>query len=214
MRITRIENQKRRPGRKNIYADGKFVAGISTETLLKLALRTGDEIGAEQLKVLQAAEAQQNARNTALRFLASRPRTERELRSKLREKEFSEEEISVVIQDLRRTGLINDREFARIVVRDARALRPSGAPLLRRKLILLGVNPATVDEVLAEELPVTDQLAAARKLATHFLAKATAAQRRDPPEKLRTRLSGFLARRGFPWDTIRDVIRETLKHDE
>ncbi len=214
MRITRIENQKRRPGRKNIYADGKFVAGVSTETLLKLALRAGDEIGAEQLKALQAAEAQQNARNAAIRFLATRPRTEREIRTRLREKEFSDQEISDVIQDLRRTGLVDDREFARMVIRDARSLRPSGARLLRSKLVLLGVNPATVDEVLAEELPATDQLEAARKLAAHFLAKAAAARRRDPPEKLRTRLSGFLARRGFPWETIRDVTRETLKHDE
>lgn len=214
MRITRIENQKKRPGRKNIYADGEFVAGVSTETLLKLALRTGDEIGAEQLKALQAAEAQQNARNTAIRFLSSRPRTERELRTKLREKEFSDEEISGVIQELRRTGLVNDREFARMLVRDARTLRPAGAPLLKRKLVLLGVSPATVDEVLAEELPATDQLAAARKLAAHFLAKATTARRRETPEKLRSRLSGFLARRGFPWETIRDVIREALTHDE
>ncbi len=213
MRITRIENQKKRPGRKNIYADGTFIAGVSSETLLKLALRTGDEIGTEQLKALHAAEAWQNARNTAIRFLSSRPRTERELRTKLREKEFSEEEITAVIEDLRRTGLLNDREFARMAVRDAKKLRPVAAPLLRRKLILLGVNPATVDDVLAEELPAADQRAVARELAARFLAKAGAAGRQQP-EKLRSRLSGFLARRGFPWETIRDVIRETLQHDE
>lgn len=214
MRITKIENQKRRPGRKNIYADGKFVAGVSTETLLRLALRIGDDIGADQLKALQAAEAQQGARNSAIRFLASRPRTEREIRMRLREKEFSEEEISGVIQDLTRTGLLNDREFARMVIRDARSLRPAGAPLLRRKLVLLGVDRTVVDEVLGEELTPSDQHAAARTLAAHLVARSKRTRRSEPPEKLRARLSAFLARRGFAWETIRDVINEVLTHDE
>ncbi len=214
VRITRIENQKQRPDRKNIYADGKFIAGVSTETLLKLALRTGDEIGPEQLRALQAAETQQGARNTAVRFLASRPRTEREVRAKLRAKEFSDEEISSAIQDLRRSGLLNDRELARMVIRDSRSLHPSGAALLRRKLAQLGVDRKLAEEVLSEELTPEDQMASARTLAAHFVARARTTLRNEPAEKLRARLAGFLGRRGFPWETIREVLREILTKDE
>lgn len=214
MRITKIENQKKRPARKNIYADGKFVAGVSAETLLKLALRTGDDIGPEQLKAIQAAETIQSARNTALRFLSTRPRTEREMRSKLRDKEFSDEEISRVIQDLRQTGLLNDREFTRMYIRNARALRPAGAPVLRRKLALLGVDRALVDEIIAEELTTTDQAQSAHDLAAHFVARAKATRKSEPPEKLRARLTGFLGRRGFRWETVRDVMNDVLGIDE
>ncbi len=35
VRITKIESQQKRPGRKNIYADGKFVAGVSAESARK-----------------------------------------------------------------------------------------------------------------------------------------------------------------------------------
>lgn len=212
MRITKIESQQKRPGRKNIYADGKFVAGVSAETLLKLALRPGDEIGPEQLKAIQAAESAQSARNTALRFLSTRPRTEREIRSKLREKEFSDEEISSVIQDLHQSGLLDDRQFARLFVRNAMTLRPAGAPVLRRKLLLLGVDRKTIDEIIAEELSGESQTETARELARRFVAKARAARKED--QKLRARLSGYLARRGFPWDTIRDATREALGPDE
>lgn len=212
MRITKIESQQKRPGRKNIYADGKFVAGVSAETLLKLALRPGDEIGPEQLKAIQAAESAQSARNTALRFLSTRPRTEREIRSKLREKEFSDEEISSVIQDLHQSGLLDDRQFARLFVRNAMTLRPAGAPVLRRKLLLLGVDRKTIDEIIAEELSGESQTETARELARRYVAKARAARKED--QKLRARLSGYLARRGFPWDTIRDATREALGPDE
>jgi regulatory protein len=212
VRITKIESQQKHPGRKNIYADGKFVAGVSTETLLKLALRPGDEIGPEQLKAIQAAESAQSARNTALRFLSARPRTEREIRSRLREKEFSDQEISSVIDDLRQSGLLDDRQFARLFVRNAMTLHPAGAPVLRRKLLLLGVDRKTTDEIIAEELSGESQAATARDLARRFVARARSARTED--QKLRARLSGYLARRGFPWDTIRDATREALGPDE
>jgi regulatory protein len=214
VRITKIERQKKHPGRKNIYADGKFVAGVSDETLLKLALRTGDEIGAEQLMALQATETVQSAKNTALRFLATRPRTEREIRTKLREKEFSDEEIARVIQDLHQGGLVDDREFSRMYIRNARALRPAGAPVLRRKLLLLGVARPLVDEVLAEELTEADQSETARNLAEHFIARARSTRKGEPPEKLRARLTGYLGRRGFRWETIREAVDRVLKNNE
>lgn len=214
MHITKIERQKRHPGRKNIYADGKFVAGVSNETLLRLALRTGDEIGAEQVKALQATETLQSAKNTALRFLATRPRTEREIRTKLRDKEFSDEEIARVIQDLRQRGLVDDREFSRMYVRNARALRPAGAPVLRRKLLLLGVARHVVDEVLAEELTEADQSETAHNLAEHFVVRARATRKSEPAEKLRARLTGYLGRRGFPWEIVRGAVDRVLKNNE
>jgi regulatory protein len=210
VRITKIENQKKRPGRKNIYADGKFVAGVSTETLLKLGLRPGDDIGSDQLKAIQAAETVQSARNTALRFLSTRPRTEREMRSKLRAKEFSEDKIALVMQDLRQAGLLDDRAFARMYIRNALALRPAGPPVLRRRLFLLGVDRAIVDEAIAGELTTAGQAESARDLAAHFVARAKATRKTEAPEKLRARLTGFLARRGFAWETIRDVTNDVL----
>ena len=76
MRITRIESQKKNPTRKNIYADGSYVAGVSDETLLRAALRSGDEITVEQLKALVSQEDTSSAKRTALRFIAHRPRTD------------------------------------------------------------------------------------------------------------------------------------------
>jgi len=91
-------------------------------------------------------------------------------------------------------------------------LRPAGAPVLRRKLLLLGVDRKTIDEIIAEELSGESQTETARELARRYVAKARAARKED--QKLRARLSGYLARRGFPWDTIRDATREALGPDE
>ena len=134
MRITKIERQKKNPRRKNIYADGEFVLGLSDETLLKAGLRTGDEIGTDRLKSLLQVEETINAKRVALRFLAQRPRTTKEIRDKLRESEFSEMDVSRTIESLKQAGLINDIEFARMYVRDALALKAIGRNLLNGPL--------------------------------------------------------------------------------
>lgn len=210
MRITRIESQKRRPGRKNIYADGKFLAGVSAETLLRLALRAGDDVGPGQLAALMKTEELVSARNTALRFLTTRPRTLREIRDKLREKEFPEEEIRRVITDLTTAGLLNDEEFARMFVRNALAIRPTGQLVVKRKLLALGIPKAIAEEAIAEEMPPDSTHEQALKAAKQFLRKNRTRQQKEPAVKLRSRLAGFLARRGFGWDTIEPVLRTFL----
>jgi regulatory protein len=213
MRVTRIETQKRSPNRKNIYVDGEFVAGVSDETLLRLALRTGDEIDPDKLTALQATEDLHNAKRVALRFLSYRLRTVREVRDKLRENEFGDEVISKTIYDLEQTGLLNDKEFARTYIRDTLAIRPSGKYLLKRRLLLLGLDKSLIDEVLNESLENASQESAALEVARKFMKKANALQRRKDPLKIRNRLVNFLGRRGFTWDMISKTVKEVLEEE-
>ncbi len=210
MRITKIENQKRKPGRKNIYADGRFLAGVSAETLLRLALRTGDELGPDQIEALKRTEELVSARNAALRFLATRPRSVREVRDKLREKEFSDIKITTVLADLTNSGLLNDEEFTRSYIRNARALKPSGDLLLKRNLLLLGVARETIETVLQETSAETSQEDDVRRAAQQFLRRAQKRGGQEPVTKLRTRLAAFLARRGFPWNAIEPAVNRLL----
>jgi regulatory protein len=211
VRITKIENQKRRPGRKNIYVDGEFLAGVSGETLLRLALRAGDELGAEQIKVLKKTEELVSARNVALRYLATRPRTVREVRDKLRDREFSDAEIARVIEELKHSGLLDDEEFARLYIRNALTLKPSGELLLRRRLLLLGVEKQIVERALCDTIRTGDRVEQASRAAETFLKRSAKARGGESPEKMRQRLSTYLARRGFSWDAIEEILKKTSR---
>ena len=210
MRITRIETQKKRPGRKTIFADGKFIAGVSDETLLRLGLRTGDDLSPETVKALQRTEELWSARNAALRLISYRPRTERELRDRLREKEYPDTDIVATIEDLKRSGLVNDAEFARTYLRDALALRPKGKLALKRKLLLLGLDKSIVEESLQEVFSEVNQEDAALEAARRFLRKSGGKKRTEDPAAIRNRLANYLARQGYGWDTIRPVLRTAL----
>lgn len=207
MRITKIEPQKKRPGRKNIYAEGQFIAGVSDETLLRLALRTGDELGPDTLKALQRTEELFHAKAAALRFLSTRPRTEREMRDKLREKEFAEDEISRTIDELKASGILNDLEFARAYIRDALALKPLGRIAIARKLLLLGVAKDITTQTLDEAFAEVDTEAMALDAGRRFLRKTRGTSRTNDPKKLRARLTSFLLRRGYSWNVAGPVVR-------
>jgi regulatory protein len=211
MKITRIENQKKRPGRKNIYADDAFLIGVGAETLLRFGLRTGDEITPEKLALLARTEELLGAKNAALRYMSTRPRSEREVHDKLREKEYGEEEIGRIIEDLKRAGLLNDGEFARAFIRNALVLRPTGGAVLKRKLLLLGVGKEVVEEALGDVLAGADLAGEAARAAAAFVRKARASGRKADPVKLRQRLTAFLIRRGFTWDVVRTAVKNTLK---
>ena len=207
MRITRIETQKKRRDRVSIFADGEYVLGLSKETLLRAALRVGDEISPSRITALTADETLHQARSSALRLLARRPRSERELRDRLKENEFDDDTINRVIAGLTEAGLVNDAEFARMYVRNALTLRPQGEIQLRQKLLLLGVARPLIDEVLREILPGVNEEQMALTLARRTLAKSRSGTSPDDQRKRRQRVTAMLARRGYAWTVINRVLK-------
>lgn len=201
MRITKIEAQKRRPGRKSIFVDGAFALGISDETLLRSGLRTGDTLQPESLKELQSLEEHADARASALRLIGRRPRSIKELADRLRRKEYREETVCAVIQKLTGAGILDDETFARMYLRDQLTLRPSGARLLAQKLRRFGIDKEIIARVLAEIIP--DEFDAASRAAGRYLRSRSQGLEEGV---VRTRLRAFLERRGFSWEAINRTI--------
>ena len=213
MRITRIESQKRRPGRKNVFVDGTFIAGASDEAILRLGLRSGDEVGPELVERLLNTESYITARAAALRLLSVRPRSVHEIRDRLQKKGFPASDIEDVIADLFKAALLDDRAFARAFIRDRTALKASGPALLRDKLLRLGVSREILEEALTDELGEVDLDLLALRAAEAYARKQPggAGNRSDPG--LRRRMGAYLARRGFGWETVTRVLRRVLSED-
>lgn len=208
MRITRIEPQQHDPTRRNIYIDGEYALGVSAETLLRFGLRTGDELTSERLQALQTAENAAAAKRHALRLLARRPRSEKEIRDALRTHEFSQNEIETALRDLRSAGLLDDESFARSYIRDHVRLRPRGSVAVRQKLLLLGISKDIIDRALEEEFPQAVQEQVAYDLAVAFINKS--ARMSASEQVLRRKLAAMLSRKGFPWDVISAVVKKVL----
>ncbi|PIU44640.1 MAG: hypothetical protein COS95_07895 [Ignavibacteriales bacterium CG07_land_8_20_14_0_80_59_12] len=217
MIITKIEPQRKRSQRKSIFLDGEFAFGIHDEVLLKFGLRHGDSLTPERVAEITAYEEFRSAREKALRLLNRRPRTEKEIRTKLLAVDYGEETVQKVVEQLCDTGLLDDSLYAVMYARDIMARRPVGKPVLKQKLRLKGIPENTILAVIREVFPDDEQAFA--------FARALAAKRLERQEKIRSigreadalkrrkQIADFLARRGFGWDTVRRVLDDILQKE-
>lgn len=197
--ITRIAPQ-RDPDRVSIYLDGEFVLGLGVTIAEEHGLRVGQALSAAEVGALRERDELGKATDKALAFLTSRPRSLREVRDRLKEKEIPPATIEAVVARLEGWGYVGDEGFARYWIENRTANQPRGKRLLRQELWRKGVERETVDQVL-EEAEIDEGGAALA------LARKRLGQLRGLDEQTqRRRLGAFLQRRGYDWPTVKGAL--------
>lgn len=195
-KITALKLQKRNKNRVNVYLDGEFAFGLTR--IVAAWLSTGQELTEEKIAELQAQDSVEVALQRALNFLSYRPRSEEEVRRNLVKHGYHEGIIEEILARLRRGGLVDDKNFAELWVENRSEFRPRGSRMLRQELRQKGLT----DQVIANALEELDEdnlaLKAARKKARSFSHLEW--------QDFRKKMSGFLARRGFHYGIISEVV--------
>jgi len=145
------------------------------------------------------------ARNAAYRLLTYRPRSRAEIEAKLADKGFNDEIIAAVLADLARLGYVNDLQFARDWTRGRIRLRGLGRRRIGLELKNKGISQEMIREVFAEVFSEETESETAKLVVEKRLNTMKALDR----ETRRRRLAGFLERKGFSFDIIRNVLRDT-----
>lgn len=204
--ITALTVQKRNPNRFNIYLDGTFAFGL--ESALATTLKVGQTLSPEMIASLQQQEAVSQAKARAVRLISRRPRSIAEIEQNLRQKDFEAHVIEQAVARLQEVGLLDDEAFARYWVEQRDTFKPRSHLALRQELQQKGVNRAVIEVALSE----VDQTAAAQRAA----AKQARRYTHLTEDEFRRKLAGFLQRRGFHYEIIKQVIDEvweTHSHD-
>lgn len=163
----------------------------------------------------QAEEAYAKARAVVLRKLTGSAKSRHQLAAALRERDFSEQTITTVLDRMEEVQLLDDAAFARSWVRTRHELKGLGSAALRRELQERGVAPDHIEDAL-EQLTAQDEDAAAQQLIDNKLRGVTipvgnGPEDRKERDKLTRRLVGMLGRRGHnPGAAIR-LVREALE---
>jgi regulatory protein len=154
------------------------------------------------------ADPESVARTIVLTALTAAPRSRAQLESKLAAKGASPEVAAAVLDRFEQVGLVDDAEFARSLVRSRQASRGLAGRALRQELRRSGIEDEVAAGALAE-LDPEQEVARARAL----VAKRLPATRGLPQPKRVARLSGMLARKGYPSSLAFQVVREALLAD-
>ncbi len=205
--VTALEPQKRKKDRVNVFIDGEFGVGLSLEVALKNGLKVGKKVSSEKLEELIRENELEKAMVRVYKLLSYRPRSEREISDYLAKKKTGPLLTKLVIATLKKQKYLDDEEFARWWVDQRSRFRPRGKRALRGELIKKGVSREIIDQVFQSELADRDL----QDLALKAARKKQARYRDLDQQEFRKKMTAFLARRGFNWETIKTVLAKIKK---
>lgn len=206
MIITAVERSRRHRGRVDVHVDGAVACELARAFAETRGLRPGAEISRDQLAAIVADDRRRMALDAAVAMLARRPRSERELRQRLRRRSFEPELVEQTMARLRSTNLIDDVEYARAFTESRDRQSPRGSRLIARELRANGVDAAVADRAASA---VSDEDAAYR-LASRRLRSLAGLEY----DAFRNRLGSYLQRRGFGWEVCRSTVERCWRDRE
>lgn len=192
-----IRPSRRRGKRTDVVLAGGKVLELAAP--LASRLRVGQTLTLSELEALGAEDEVEMAHDRALRLLARRPRSERELRDDMRRRRVPEPMQAAVLRRLAEAGLIDDAAFAAAWVENRRAFRPRSAVGLRTELRRKGIGRETIEAALGDH----DEAGAAQAA----LERAARRWPNEPWDGFRRRATDYLARRGFDYEIVTRVVR-------
>ncbi|MBS4209132.1 recombination regulator RecX [Bacillus sp. FJAT-50079] len=201
--ITKVSTQKNSTDRYNVFIDEKFAFGVDEEVLIRFRLRKGKEVTELEITQMQYEDEIRKALNAAIYFLSFRMRSEAEIRTYLKKKEWEEPVIQAVLHKLNEQKYIDDLEFAAAYVRTQVNGGKKGPGTIKKELKQKGVEDQFIDEALSfynEEQQIDDAIQLGNKVAKK---NSSLAER-----IVKQKIEQFLLTKGFPFHIISIAMEE------
>ncbi len=189
---------RRSKKRVNVFIDGAFSVALSVELVARENLKVGEDVSEEQIARLKQSDLLQICFDVAMHYLSYRPRSEAEVRQRLRRGGFDSQVVDKVIGVLKERQLIDDVAFAQYWKENRLSFKPRSQRAIELELRRKGVAAETAGEVVKD---MDDEVVAYQA----GLRKARLLSRLDYDEFYR-RLFVYLQRRGFSYEIIRSVV--------
>ena len=199
-KITALRVGRGRGKRVNIFLDGKFAFSLEAEVAAKEGLQVEQVLSDEQIKALARSDHFHRCLNAAVHYLSYRPRSESELRRRLRQRGFDGDSLEAVITRLKEQGLVDDMAFAQFWKDNRESFSPRSRWLTKLELRQKGIANDIIDQVV----DTIDDDNSAYQAA---LSKARSLSHSDY-QSFHRRLGEYLRRRGFSYRLINHTIEQ------
>lgn len=198
MRVTKIEPLTK--AKYKIYVDEQFAFVLYKGELSRFQIKEGGEITQQQVAKIKTEVVLKRAKLRALHLLNDMDRTEGQLRQKLKSNGYTEEIIDQALAYVRSFGYINDKRYICRFI-ESRMEKKSRKEIFAL-LVQKGLKANDIEEAISEIYEGGSEVEAIRELAR---------KRRFEPgeadEQERQKFCAYLARKGFRYEDIRQVIQ-------
>ncbi|MDQ6419182.1 RecX family transcriptional regulator [Paenibacillus sp. LHD-117] len=201
-RIDAVRRDKKEKRRYHLHAGSEepFLS-VHEDILIRYRLMKDGEVTRDMARHIQDEDHRYRAYVLAVAYLGAKPRTSKQIHQYLTRKELEDSHIDYAIERLESEKLVDDEQYARQFAEGRLRTGHKGRLMIRQELQQRGVSKQAASEALSA-LDRDSELAFATALAQKKAKSLT-----GEPAKRRSKLMGFLLRRGFPGDIVREAMR-------
>jgi regulatory protein len=183
------------------FMDGESIL-LNIDIVASNYLKKNMQIDQVLLESMLKAQKSIDAKKIAYRVATYKPRSEKQIRDKMREKRCEPDDIEFGIKFLNSFGLIDDYKFASLFITNKVKTKFMGRSRLILELKSRGVREDIINRAMAENFPENDTIDIAFEAASKKFRTLSA----KPVEKQKSSLTSYLARQGYSWDIIKKVL--------
>lgn len=180
---------------------------LSPDLIVRHGLSKGRAIDDDELTIILREQRIIEIKSAAYNFASYKPRTESQVRQKLKEKGFEIEESDTAINFLYEFDLLDDERFCRQFIQNYLIKKAAGKQKIYFELLKKGIDKSMAANAIEEFFPEDDSYHLALKAAE----KKMRMLERKPPEKRKTLMAAYLQRQGFDYTLIRKLVNELFK---
>ena len=197
MVVTNIESITKTKYR--VYIDDVFAFVLYKGELFQYKVRKDEEISEENIAKIKHEVLVKRAKLRAMHLLNAMPRTEQQLREKLKQNEYPEDIIDQAVFYVKSFGYINDEAYVRNFIISKRNSKS------RREIVMLlgqkGLRGEEVDNIVEEMYAEESELSTLKEIMRKKRWNPS-----EMEEKERQKMFAYLMRKGFSYDEIRRAL--------
>ena len=197
MVVTNIESITKTKYR--VYIDDVFAFVLYKGELFQYKVRKDEEISEENIAKIKNEVLVKRAKLRAMHLLNAMPRTEQQLREKLKQNEYPEDIIDQAVFYVKSFGYINDEAYVRNFIISKRNSKS------RREIVMLlgqkGLRGEEVDNIVEEMYAEESELSTLKEIMRKKRWNPS-----EMEEKERQKMFAYLMRKGFSYDEIRRAL--------
>ena len=200
MTVTKIEPLTKI--KSKVYLDGSFAFVLYKGELSRFGIAAGEEIPEETVETIRRDVVFKRAKLRAMHLLEDMDRTEAGLREKLRQGLYPEDAAEEAVRYVKSFGYLDDTRYAENFVRsrkDSKSRREIQALLLRKGI--------SADKIEAAFEACYSEDEDGEEEAVRKILKKKRFSTENSDEAQMQKIYAYLARKGFRYDTVRQVIQ-------
>lgn len=205
--ITKIEVQKNKKDRVNVYVDEEYSFSCSMELVYSHELKKNKIVDVDEIKDVVSDDNYIYCKETALKIIERTLKTEKEVEIKLRQKGFEENLIDKAINFLKKYDFVNDNKYIKCYVKEK--IKKDGKNKIKYNLMKKGIREDLIEkelnEVNIDKQQYYNTLMELARKKYEILSKKEADKL-----KVKKKICDYLLRKGYLWEEIKPVLNDLL----